>query len=122
MGCSSAASKFNPLIHKSKYRVGVHAIRGFQNALLEYNLTFSKYLTATAGRKFDPPIEFEMIPTTFNGLFDAAEAEEVDFFYANPGIYSCIGVEHGAQPLATIVSHLEVRGHIYDLGTYVGFN
>jgi hypothetical protein len=113
--CASAIRKMDPLIHKPKYRIAVHAIRGFETAYDEYNITFSEYLTATAGRRFDPPIEFEMVPVYFGQLFDAVYEEEVDFFYANPGIYSCVGVEIGAQPLATIVSRLEVRGHEYDL-------
>jgi hypothetical protein len=118
--CASAIRKMDPLIHKPKYRIAVDAIRGFEKAYEEYNLTFSEYLTATAGRRFDPPIEFEMVPVTFGGLFDAVYEQEVDFFYANPGIYSCVGVEVGAQPLATIISRLEVRGHEYDLDVFGG--
>jgi hypothetical protein len=84
---------------------------------LQYNLTFAEYLTATAGKRFDPAIEFEMIPASLHELYDAAEEEEIDFFYGHPGIYSCMGVEKGAEPLATVISRIEVRGHTYDLGT-----
>ena len=77
--------------HKEKYRVGVHAIRGLEAAMLYYNTTFQEYLTATAGRRFDPPIRFELVPFLFNELFEAVEAQTVDFFYANPGSYSCLG-------------------------------
>lgn len=118
--CGSTIREFNENQHKRKYRVGVDAIHGFEAAASEYNLTFAKYLTATAGRRFDPPIEFEIFPTSFEGLFEAVEVEDIDFFYVDPGAYSCIGIEHGAQPLATIVSRLEVRGHTYDLDVFGG--
>lgn len=98
----------------------MHAIRGFEAAYQEYNKTFAEYLTSTAGKRYDPPITFEMVPVNFQGLFDAVEEEAVDLFYANPGIYSCVGVEDGAQPLATVVSRLTVRGHTYDLDVVGG--
>lgn len=120
LDCTSHIRPFDPKVHKRKYRFAVHAIRGFESAFAEYNMTFSEYLTNTAGKRFDPPIEFDMVPVDFKGLFDAVDAEQVDFFYANPGIYSCVGVENGAQPLATSVSHLEVRGYVYDLDVYGG--
>lgn len=52
---------------------------------MEYNKTFSDYLTATAGQRFDPPVEFEMVPVNFQGLFDAVQEDSIDFIYANPG-------------------------------------
>ena len=112
--------KFDPKWHKKKYRVGVHARHGFEFAYLEYNKTFTEYLTATAGQRFDPPIEFETVPVNFQGLFDAVEEDTVDFFFSDPGIYSCIGIEFGAQPLATVISRLEARGNVYDLDVYGG--
>ena len=120
MDCSSNKRQFDPRVHKKQYRVAVHAIRGFKSAYIEYNKTFAEYLTATAGQRFDPPIQFEMVPVNFQGLFDSVESQEADLFYADPGIYSCVGVEQGAQPLATIVSRLTVRGHMYDLDVFGG--
>ncbi|CAB9496917.1 activated protein kinase catalytic subunit alpha-1 [Seminavis robusta] len=120
MDCVSGLKHFDPHKHKTIYRVGVHAIRGFDAARQEYNTIFGEYLTATAGRRFTQPIQFEMVPVTFQGLFDAVEQEEIDFFYSNPGIYSCIGVEVGAQPLATIIARLDVRGTVYDLDVFGG--
>lgn len=120
MDCTSKLRTFDPKTHSPVYHVAVHAIRGVDAAYQEYNTTFADYLTATAGKRFDPPIEFRMRPVDFQELFDAVEKEEVDFFYANPGIYSCVGVEQGAQPLATIVSRLGVRGHVYDLDVFGG--
>ena len=84
---------------------------------MQFNLTFAEYLTATAGKRFDPPIAFEMMPANLHELFDAAEEEEIDFVFSSPGVYSCMGAEKGAEPLATVISRLEVRGHTYDLGT-----
>lgn len=118
--CSSDIRPFDELSHKKTYRLAVHAIRGFEAACQEYNKTFAEYLTATAGKRFDPPISFEMIPMNMQGLFDAVEEEAIDLFFANPGIYSCVGVENGAQPLATITSRLTVRGHTYDLDVFGG--
>jgi len=120
LDCTTDKRTFDPRVHEKVYHIGVHAIRGFDSAYREYNKTFSEYLTATAGQRFDPPIRFEMTPVNFQGLFDSVENEEVDFVFANPGIYSCIGVEQGAQPLATVISRLEVRGHTYDLDVYGG--
>ena len=91
---------FDPVIHKPVYRVGVHAIRGVEAAFEEYNKTFGEYLTATAGQRFDPPIAFEVVPVDFRSLFDKVTAKELDFFYANPGIYSCVGVETGKRKCA----------------------
>ena len=120
LDCISDKRAFDPRVHNEVYHIAVHAIRGFDAAYAEYNTTFAEYLTATAGQRFDPPIRFEMVPVNFQGLFDSVENEVVDFFYANPGIYSCVGVEQGAQPLATIISRLEVRGHTYDLDVFGG--
>ena len=120
MDCSSDKRQFNPRVHKQKYRVAVHATRGFDTAYNEYDKIFTDYLTATAGQRFEPPISFEMVPVNFKGLFDSVESQEVDLFFADPGIYSCVGVEQGAQPLATIVSRLTVRGHTYDLDVFGG--
>ena len=118
--CVMGRHPFDPFRHKRKYHVRVHAIRGFDAAMREYNLTFSEYLTETAGKRFDPPIEFSMDPISFEGMNDAIENDEMDLFYANPGIYSCIGVEHGASPVVTIVSKLEVRQHVYELDVFGG--
>ena len=120
MDCSSDKRQFKPRVHKQKYRVAVHATRGFDAAYNKYNKIFTDYLTATAGQRFEPPISFEMVPVNFKGLFDSVESQEVDLFFADPGIYSCVGVEQGAQPLATIVSRLTVRGHTYDLDVFGG--
>jgi ABC-type phosphate/phosphonate transport system substrate-binding protein len=120
LDCSADKVEFNPLVHKQKYRVGVYANNGAEAVFQQYNLTFAEYLTATAGQRFDPPIEFELSSENLFSLFNAAETEDVDFFFANAAAYSCMGLEHGAQPLATAVSRLTVRGHTFDLDVYGG--
>lgn len=119
--CFPPKIPFDPNRHKQTYRIAIQHFRGAEYALKDYNLTFQQYLTATAGQRFDPPIEFELVPVTFNELFDKVEVEKsVDLIYANPGSYSCIGVEVGAQPLVTKVSKVEVRGLTYDLDVFGG--
>lgn len=105
--CGATAIKLDPFIHKAKYTVGVHATHGLDKTFYETKLIFEDYLTATAGKKFDPPVTFEVVPDYFVDLFHAIKEDEMDFLYANPGVYSCIGVEHGATALTT-VSHVIV--------------
>lgn len=123
--------------HKRKYRVAVHAVRGLEEDLASYNETFATYLTATAGRRFDPPLEFELVAVGYEDLFAAVEEveehhrpssssqsqkedEQVDFIFANPSSYSCIGVEYGITPLVTKISHMVVRGQEYSLDVMGG--
>ena len=54
---------FDPLVHKEVYTVGVQASGGVDTAWREFNLTFAEFLSATAGRRFQPPISFEMEPS-----------------------------------------------------------
>jgi ABC-type amino acid transport substrate-binding protein len=61
-----------------------------------------------------------MSPLTFQGMFEQAEEEEVDFQFATPSWFACMGVEHGIRPLATVTSELEVRGTTYELNVYGG--
>jgi ABC-type phosphate/phosphonate transport system substrate-binding protein len=56
----------------------------------------------------------------FDGIFSAIEGDQLDFLYANPGVYSCIGTEVGATALVTVIKHLDVRGRGYDLDVYGG--
>lgn len=84
--CLTPKIPIDPHIHKQKYRIAIQAFNGFEAALQDYNLTFVNYLSSTAGQAFDPPIDFELVPVTFNGLFHEIEVEKsVDLVYANPG-------------------------------------
>ena len=101
------------------YNVGVHATHSFEASFSEYNETFAEYLTATAGQRFDPPIRFQMIPYTFDGIFEhALDHSELDFMFSAPSVYSCVGIEVGASALGTIITHEEVRDKVWDLDVY----
>lgn len=64
MDCTSSILPFDPLQHKTTYKVAVHAVRGL-NAARNANIKiYEDYLTATAGQRFDPPIKFEMEAVT----------------------------------------------------------
>lgn len=96
------------------------AIRGFEAAFAEFNATFGEYLTATAGQRFDPPIQFQLKPLNFLTLFSDAQAQDVDFIYVNPSAYSCIESEYEAHSLASQVSRRNINGNIYDLKKFGG--
>ncbi len=108
------------LRYKSVYIVGVLAIRGFDDAFAEFNATFNEYLTETAGKRFDPPIRFEMKPLNFTEIFSDVESRAVDFIYFNPSAYSCIESEYEAHSLVSQVSRRNVGGNVYDLKKFGG--
>jgi ABC-type phosphate/phosphonate transport system substrate-binding protein len=105
---------------KQVYTVGVLAIRGIKEAYQEFNATFADYLTETAGKRFDPPIRFEMKVLDFITLFSDAESKGVDFIYLNPSAYSCIDSEYEAPSLVSQVSRRNVGGNVYDLKKFGG--
>ena len=110
LNCAHGMRTFDPLTQKRTYYVGVHATAGVETARREFNLTFEEYLTRTVGARWDQPLTFKMKVTT-DPLRDWVDnEEEVDFMYSDTGLYSCIGVEIGGQPLGTTISHLTVRG------------
>ena len=53
--CASGLRQYDPLIHKPLYKIGVHATSDTETAMRELNLTFDKYLTATAGKCTEVP-------------------------------------------------------------------
>ena len=120
INCTHGLREFNEHTQKQVYTIGVHAPAGVEKAMNEYNLTFETYLTEVVGKRFDPPIEFQMKATEWPLLSWIDLAEEVDFMYSDTGLYSCIGTEIGAQPLATTIASLESRGRNYELDVYGG--
>mgnify|MGYP003868245177 CR=1 FL=1 len=119
--CASPLRKFDAFNHeKTVFRVGVRSLRGEGETEKVYNQLFVEYLTKTAGNRFDPPISFEIVPLTFEELMNATAHEEIDFFFANPSIFSCIGTEMGAIALATVNSRVKVRGRVFNLDVYGG--
>mmetsp|Transcript_13182 Transcript_13182/g.31588 ORF Transcript_13182/g.31588 Transcript_13182/m.31588 type:complete len:1491 (+) Transcript_13182:121-4593(+) len=118
--CIEGLRQFNPVTQKRVYNVGVHASAGIETARMEFNLTFDEYLNEVVGKRWDPPIEFQM-KITDDSIRDWLENEEdIDFMYTDTGIYSCIGIEIGAQPLATTISRLNSRRREYDLDVFAG--
>lgn len=115
------ARPFDPIFHKRRYVIAEHSTAGTEDALRQYNMTFAQYLTATAGRRFDPPIEFDFVARKhMQDIFDGIDGGEFDFVFANPGTYSCVGVETGAEPLATVIRRVHTRNRYYDLDVYGG--
>ncbi|CAB9515268.1 activated protein kinase catalytic subunit alpha-1 [Seminavis robusta] len=118
--CTTIINNYNHLVHKPKYVVGVFSSEGDDIAFRNYNLTFGQYLTATAGQKIDPPVEFDMVAGSMTQLAEMAEAEQVDFIFGSSAVSSCMATEYDAQPLVTVISRREARGHEYDLDLYGG--
>lgn len=120
LNCAHGYREFDALHQKEVYYVGVHAPAGIDTAWREFNLTFEEYLDRTVGDRWVPPIRFKMKPTV-DPLRDWVDRQEdVDFMYSDTGLYSCIGVEIGGQPLGTTISHLTARGRSYNLDIYGG--
>uniref|UniRef100_A0A7S3LHW5 guanylate cyclase n=1 Tax=Amphora coffeiformis TaxID=265554 RepID=A0A7S3LHW5_9STRA len=119
-GCTTILRDFNPLIHKSVYRVGVYTSEGEEEAFQQYKKTFEQYLAVTTGTRFDPPLRFEMVPVNLSSLANMAKKEEIDFFFGTAAVFSCMAAELNAQALVTIIHRREARGHIYDLDVYGG--
>lgn len=111
---------------KSKYRVGVLAIRGVESAYKEFNHTFSKYLTEVAGKEFDPPISFEAVAVPFGKKENdplnvlTSESDYYDFVFTNPSMFSCIQSEMGASSLVSIISKRRVNGKVHHLTKFGG--
>jgi hypothetical protein len=69
--------------------------------------------------RFHPPIKFEVVPL-LEEVFEVHDNKEIDFLYANAGVYSCVATEIGATALATAVKRLKVRDRTFDLDVYGG--
>eukprot|EP00977_Amphora_coffeiformis_P013940 scaffold3806_cov169-Amphora_coffeaeformis.AAC.16 len=119
-GVCAIRHEFDAARHKTLYRVGVLAIRGFEAAQDEFNKTFTDYLTLTAGQQFDPPISFQIKPLNFNLLFSDVEEAVVDFIYVNPSGFSCIESEYTARSLVSQISRRNVGGETFALKKFGG--
>ena len=118
--CLKGDVQFNPLIHRKEYHVAIHSTRGVNVSMAAYGKVFGDYLTASAGQRFDPPVNFKVSAMTSWDIQTAADDKQFDFLYANSGWYSCMGLDYGADPLATTVSRQVVRGRSFDLDVYGG--
>eukprot|EP00980_Cylindrotheca_fusiformis_P005534 scaffold1172_cov115-Cylindrotheca_fusiformis.AAC.9 len=120
LNCAQGYREFDKITQKRTYQVGIHAPAGVETAYREHNMTFDKYLNEAVGKRWDPPIEFK-IKVTDDPLRDWIDyGEEVDFMYTDTGIFSCIGIEIGAQPIGTTISRLTSRGRDYTLDIFAG--
>ena len=119
-GCTTLIHKFNPLIHKPKYTVGVYSTEGEEQVFRVYGQTFAQYLTATAGLRFDPPVQFDLFPVSLTELAQKGEREKVDFMFGSAAVSSCMCAEQSAEPLVTIIHRRQARGHTYELDVYGG--
>jgi hypothetical protein len=120
LNCVQGLHEFDKVTQKRTYYVGVHATTGVETAYSAFNMTFEVYLNEAVGKRWDPPIEFKM-KATDNPLRDWLDnGEEVDFMYTDTGVFSCIGTEVGAQPIATTIASLSARGRDYKLDVYAG--
>jgi len=63
LNCWQGFRRFDPLLQKPVYNIGVHAPSGIETAYREFNLTFEEYLDRVVGDRFIPPIRFQMKPT-----------------------------------------------------------
>jgi hypothetical protein len=120
LNCVQGLHEIDEVTQKRTYYVGVHAPTGVETANIRFNMTFEGYLNEAVGKRWDPPIEFKMTATD-NPLRDWLDnGEEVDFMYTDTGMFSCIGTEVGAQPIATTIASLSARGRDYKLDIYAG--
>lgn len=120
LNCEQGLREFDPVTQKQRYTIGIHAPAGVETAYREFNLTFQDYLNEAVGKRFEPPIEFALKATN-RPLRDWLDrGEEIDFVYTDTGIFSCIGTEVGAQPLATTVARLTSHGREYELDVFAG--
>ena len=104
--CETTKKQLDDYIRKDKYIIGIQPKHDKENYIYKSELIFQEFLTATAGQKFDPPITFELIPASFEQIISSIETQEVDFFFANAGLYSCVGIEVGAIALNTVSNTL----------------
>jgi ABC-type phosphate/phosphonate transport system substrate-binding protein len=120
LNCVQGFRPFKPVTQQRLYHVGVHASAGIETAKKEFNLTFEDYLNEAVGKRWDPPIEFKMTITD-DPIRDWLDNEgDADFMYTDTGVYSCIGVEIGANSIATTVARLDSRGREYQLDISAG--
>ena len=120
LNCTQGYRDFDPLTQKQTYYVGVHATSGVDSALKQFNLTFEAYMNEAVGKRWNPPIEFKMVVTE-EPLHDWIDLkQEIDFMYTDTGVYSCLGLEIGAQPLVTTIARMKARGREYEVDVSSG--
>lgn len=103
-GSCVAPIEFLPDVHKPVYTIGVLTYDGPDAAYGAYETTFTDYLSATAGLRFDPPISFEMTDLDFQTMYDLTASGEVDYLFVSPSGAACLEAQYGTQSLASILN------------------
>lgn len=81
----------------AEVKIGVLAKNGPVKALKKWTAT-GEFLTAKIGQ----PVE--IVPLSFDKVFPAVEAGEVDFFLVNSSMFITAKVKYGAVPIATMIN------------------
>ena len=105
---------------QDKYTIGVLGIRGEETAYSQYNQTFGEYLSSTAGRRFDPPVTFEMVYLDFQRMYDWTASGDIDFTFVSPSPSACLAAEFGTQSLVSYTSRANLDGESYELSEFAG--
>ncbi|CAJ1935034.1 unnamed protein product [Cylindrotheca closterium] len=120
LNCAQGFREFSSRTQKETYYVGVYAPAGVETAYQEFNQTFETYLNEAVGKRFEPNIQFKM-KASEDPLRDWIDNdEEIDFMYTDPGVFSCMGIEIGAQALATTIARLSSRGLGFNTDEFAG--
>ncbi|KAL3928934.1 MAG: hypothetical protein SGBAC_012428 [Bacillariaceae sp.] len=121
--CDSCAPpiRFDASVHKQVYKVGCQFFGHAPGLMRSFNLTFADYLTATAGKRFDPPIQFEIdFMSDTNLAYDRIEEQEIDFTFVNPFLNTCLEAEYGTQSLVSSFRTTSYGGQKRALSHFAG--
>jgi ABC-type phosphate/phosphonate transport system substrate-binding protein len=91
--CLEAAARPD---HTPVHRIGVLAKRGSRATVLKWKAT-ADYLTSQI-----PGHAFTIIPLSFTEISDAVKQKKIEFFLANPIVFSSLSAKNGVRPLATL--------------------
>ncbi|MFA6216381.1 MAG: PhnD/SsuA/transferrin family substrate-binding protein [Candidatus Omnitrophota bacterium] len=80
----------------SNYKIGVLAVRGKEQTLMQWSQT-ARYLTDKL-----PGVRFSIVPLSFSEVGPAVKNKTIDFIIANPYQYVEIETLYGAQRLASM--------------------
>ncbi|CAJ1963241.1 unnamed protein product [Cylindrotheca closterium] len=119
--CDSCAPpiSFDPSVHKLVYKIALQPSVNLP-LMRSLNVTFEDYLTATAGKRFDPPIQFEVVTITNSLAYDLMKSQEIDFVFINPFQSTCLEEEFGAQAIASSVRTTSFGGQKLALAHFAG--
>ena len=85
-----------PATNKTVHKIGVLAKRGPDRALAKWQ-PLAEYLS-----KNIPGHTFQIVPLNFEEIYQAVEANNIDFIIANSGMYVDFEADYGANRIATL--------------------